>query len=41
MYQTNVVFKQELIEQLLRRGTHCYIHAGSSSEYGARSAGAG
>jgi polyisoprenyl-phosphate glycosyltransferase len=38
MYQTNVVFKQELIEQLLRRGTHCYIHAGSSSEYGARSA---
>jgi len=22
MYQTNVVFKQELIEQLLRRGTH-------------------
>jgi dolichol-phosphate mannosyltransferase len=38
MYQTNVVFKQELIEQLLRRGTHCYIHAGSSSEYGAHSA---
>ncbi len=39
MYQTNVVFKQELIEQLLRRGIHCYVHAGSSSEYGARSAG--
>jgi nucleoside-diphosphate-sugar epimerase/glycosyltransferase involved in cell wall biosynthesis len=39
MYQTNVAFKQELIEQLLQRGTHCYIHAGSSSEYGARSAG--
>jgi dolichol-phosphate mannosyltransferase len=38
MYQTNVVFKQELVEQLLRRGTHCYIHAGSSSEYGADSA---
>jgi polyisoprenyl-phosphate glycosyltransferase len=38
MYQTNVVFKQELIEQLLQRGTHCYIHAGSSSEYGAGSA---
>lgn len=38
MYQTNVLFKQELIEQLLQRGTHCYIHAGSSSEYGARSA---
>lgn len=39
MFQTNVVFKQELIEQLVKRGTHCYIHAGSSSEYGARSAG--
>jgi nucleoside-diphosphate-sugar epimerase/glycosyltransferase involved in cell wall biosynthesis len=38
MYQTNVVFKQELIEQLLQRSTHCYIHAGSSSEYGADSA---
>ena len=38
MYQTNVLLKQELIEQLLRRGTHCYIHAGSSSEYGAGSA---
>jgi nucleoside-diphosphate-sugar epimerase/glycosyltransferase involved in cell wall biosynthesis len=36
MYQTNVLFKQELIEELVRRGTHCYIHAGSSSEYGAR-----
>ncbi len=41
MYQTNVVFKQELIEQLLMRGTHCYIHAGSSSEYGATSAAPG
>jgi polyisoprenyl-phosphate glycosyltransferase len=38
MYQTNVIFKQELIEQLLARGTHCYVHAGSSSEYGAQSA---
>ena len=38
MYQTNVVFKQELIEQLVQRGSHCYIHAGSSSEYGADSA---
>jgi polyisoprenyl-phosphate glycosyltransferase len=36
MYQTNVLLKQELIEELVRRGTHCYIHAGSSSEYGAR-----
>jgi polyisoprenyl-phosphate glycosyltransferase len=38
MYQTNVVLKQELIEQLLQRGTYCYIHAGSSSEYGAHAA---
>jgi polyisoprenyl-phosphate glycosyltransferase len=38
MYQTNVVLKQELIEQLLQRRTYCYIHAGSSSEYGAGSA---
>ncbi len=38
MYQTNVVFKQELIERLLERGTHCYVHAGSSSEYGAQAA---
>jgi nucleoside-diphosphate-sugar epimerase/glycosyltransferase involved in cell wall biosynthesis len=38
MFQTNVVFKQELTEQLIKRGTHCYIHAGSSSEYGAQSA---
>jgi dolichol-phosphate mannosyltransferase len=39
MFETNVVFKQELTEQLIKRGTHCYIHAGSSSEYGAQSAG--
>jgi nucleoside-diphosphate-sugar epimerase/glycosyltransferase involved in cell wall biosynthesis len=38
MFHTNVVLKQELVEQLVKRGTHCYIHAGSSSEYGARSA---
>jgi dolichol-phosphate mannosyltransferase len=38
MYQTNVLMKQELIEELIRRRTHCYIHAGSSSEYGAESA---
>jgi len=35
MYLTNLVLKQELIEQLIARGTHCYLHAGSSSEYGA------
>ena len=38
MYQTNVLFKQELIEELVRRGVHCYIHAGSSSEYGSHAA---
>jgi len=27
MYQTNVLFKQELIDELIRRGTYCYIHA--------------
>lgn len=38
MFETNVVFKQGLTDQLVSRGTHCYIHAGSSSEYGAHSA---
>ncbi len=38
MYQTNVLLKQELIEQLIQRDIQCYIHAGSSSEYGAHSA---
>lgn len=38
MYETNVLLKQTLLEELVRRGTHCYIHAGSSSEYGAASA---
>jgi len=39
MYQTNVILKQELIEALIARGVHCYVHAGSSSEYGTRGAG--
>lgn len=39
MYQTNVMVKQGLAEEMLRRGTYCYIHAGSSSEYGALCAG--
>ena len=38
MFETNVVFKNGLTDQLVSRGTHCYIHAGSSSEYGAHSA---
>ncbi len=38
MYQTNVLFKEHLVEQMLRRDVYCYVHAGSSSEYGAASA---
>ena len=38
IYQTNVLMKQQLVEELLRRGVQCFIHAGSSSEYGAESA---
>ena len=34
IYETNVVFKARLIELLQELGTWCYIHAGSSSEYG-------
>ncbi len=38
IYQTNIVLKQDLIELLIDKKVHCYIHAGSSSEYGAASA---
>lgn len=41
IYQTNVLFKQQLVEELLRRRVQCFIHAGSSSEYGAESAAPG
>jgi dolichol-phosphate mannosyltransferase len=34
IYETNVLFKMRLIELLCELRTHCYIHAGSSSEYG-------
>jgi nucleoside-diphosphate-sugar epimerase/glycosyltransferase involved in cell wall biosynthesis len=34
IYDTNVVLKVHLMELLHELGTHCYIHAGSSSEYG-------
>jgi len=34
IYETNVLLKTRLAEILVERGTHCYIHAGSSSEYG-------
>lgn len=39
IYDTNIRFKTALVEHLLRHEVYCYIHAGSSSEYGARSAG--
>jgi len=34
IYDTNIVFKARLMELLDELGTWCYIHAGSSSEYG-------
>jgi dolichol-phosphate mannosyltransferase len=36
IYDTNVLFKLWLIELLYELKAHCYIHAGSSSEYGER-----
>jgi len=35
IYETNLMLKFNLLEQLCERNTYCYIHAGSSSEYGA------
>jgi polyisoprenyl-phosphate glycosyltransferase len=34
IYETNVIFKVRLMELMNELGTHCFIHAGSSSEYG-------
>jgi dolichol-phosphate mannosyltransferase len=39
IYQTNFNFTAKLLERLNRDEIACYIHAGSSSEYGDRSAG--
>lgn len=39
IYRTNVDFPVALLERLAARGVRSYVHAGSSSEYGARSAG--
>jgi len=39
IYQTNFNFTARLLERLKGRGISCYIHAGSSSEYGDNSAG--
>ena len=34
IYETNIMLKVALLDLLCERGTYCYIHAGSSSEYG-------
>lgn len=34
IYQTNIVSKINLINEIQERNIYCYIHAGSSSEYG-------
>lgn len=36
IYETNISFKVRLLELLGEMKVHCYIHAGSSSEYGER-----
>lgn len=37
IYQTNLIAKIFLINELIKRNIYCYIHAGSSSEYGVNS----
>ena len=39
IYETNVSFKVRLLELLRETKVHCYVHAGSSSEYGDRADG--
>jgi nucleoside-diphosphate-sugar epimerase/glycosyltransferase involved in cell wall biosynthesis len=39
IYQTNFHFTVRLLERLLARSVSCYIHAGSSSEYGSNCSG--
>ena len=39
IYETNVSFKVRLLELLRKAKVHCYVHAGSSSEYGDRADG--
>lgn len=34
VYQTNFNFATRLLPRLLQRSIHCYVHSGSSSEYG-------
>jgi dolichol-phosphate mannosyltransferase len=39
IYRTNIDLTARLVEELGRRRIHCYVHAGSSSEYGDNAAG--
>jgi Nucleoside-diphosphate-sugar epimerases len=39
IYETNIMLKVALLDLLCERGTYCYIHAGSSSEYGVHADG--
>ena len=39
IYQTNFTFASRLLNRLERRKISCYVHAGSSSEYGDNAAG--
>jgi dolichol-phosphate mannosyltransferase len=39
IYQTNFNFTARLMERLLARNVSCYVHAGSSSEYGSNCSG--
>src|SRR5689334_750379 len=39
IYKTNFLLKSQLVARLLARKIACYVHAGSSSEYGDSAAG--
>jgi dolichol-phosphate mannosyltransferase len=41
IYRTNLNLTAALLEEVAARGIHCYVHAGTSSEYGAAAAGPG
>jgi polyisoprenyl-phosphate glycosyltransferase len=41
IYQTNFTFVSRLLERLADRSVACYVHAGSSSEYGDNASGPG
>jgi dolichol-phosphate mannosyltransferase len=41
IYRTNLNLTAALLEEVASRGIHCYVHAGTSSEYGAQAAAPG